>query len=427
MKPFVDRRSFLRNSVASAAALSFAPGLWRTVMSAPAVAGSGPYGPLGAVPDANGFLLPPGFSSRVIARSGQPVGLTTFVRPVFPDGSATFPLPGGGWILVTNSENPPPFKEDTFDNQDWGGASAIAFGPDGTIVGAYSILENTRSNCAGSATPWGTYLSCEEFDVKPGLRGQVWECDPLGAVPAVARPALGCFMHEAATVDPARGHVYLTEDRTDGLFYRFTPTVAGDLSAGVLEAAVVDGSGGVTWATISDPVGSVDTTRAQGAAAGATSFDGGEGCYVDIDVVYFSTKNDNRIWVYDIVAETMTVLYDGAGLVGPGIPGLRGVDSIAVSPFSGDVFVAEDGGDMEVVVITPEGDVAPLLRMVGPQHGTDGLVPGGQPDVGPLPHVASEISGLAFSPNGSRLYVNSQRGFLTGVTYEVSGPFRITR
>ncbi|MGH2725443.1 MAG: hypothetical protein ACRDKS_00540, partial [Actinomycetota bacterium] len=50
----------------------------------------------------------------------------------------------------------------------------------------------------------------------------------------------------------------------------------------------------------------------------------------------------------------------------------------------------------------------------------------------PLPSPAgsvpttSEITGLAFSPDGSRLYFNSQRAFGLGVTYEVTGPFRQT-
>ena len=35
-----------------------------------------------------------------------------------------------------------------------------------------------------------------------------------------------------------------------------------------------------------------------------------------------------------------------------------GVDNLTVDAGSGDLFVAEDGGNMEVVVITPEGDVA---------------------------------------------------------------------
>ena len=49
--------------------------------------GPGPYGPL-LPPDANGIMLPAGFTSRVIARSGEPVGSTGYVWPWFPDGGA---------------------------------------------------------------------------------------------------------------------------------------------------------------------------------------------------------------------------------------------------------------------------------------------------------------------------------------------------
>ena len=72
----------------------------------------------------------------------------------------------GGWIYVSNSETPP---------QVGGGASALRFSSNGDIVDAYRILSDTWQNCAGGATPWGTWLSCEETDA-----GHVWECDPLG-------------------------------------------------------------------------------------------------------------------------------------------------------------------------------------------------------------------------------------------------------
>ena len=44
--------------------------------------------------------------------------------------------------------------------------------------------------------------------------------------------AMGRFNHEAACVDPATGFVYLTEDRTDSVLYRFIPRVPGELSQG---------------------------------------------------------------------------------------------------------------------------------------------------------------------------------------------------
>ncbi len=100
---------------------------------------------------------------------------------------------------------------------------------------------------------------------------------------------------------------------------------------------------------------------------------------------------------------------------------LFGVDNITVDEGSGDLFVAEDGGLMRLVVITPEGEVAPFLQVDG--------------------HPGSEITGPVFNPGRDRLYFSSQRGpspktlteivpeidsqdRVAGVTFEVTGPFR---
>jgi hypothetical protein len=80
---------------------------------------------------------------------------------------------------------------------------------------------------------------------------------------------------------------------------------------------------------------------------------------------------------------------------------LTGVDNVTVSR-AGDVFVAEDGGNMELVVLSVEGDHAAFARLTGVS--------------------GSELTGPAFSPDGLRLYVSSQRS--PGRTYEISGPFR---
>jgi len=404
----LSRRSFIQSGFAAGASLAFGPTFWREALTAsadPARIGNGPYGPLGP-PDANGIRLPEGFSSRVIAQAGQPVDGTSYAWPNFPDGGSTFPTGDGGWILVVNSENPPdaelPFQPGT------GGASAIRFRSDGQIEAAYRILGGTSTNCAGGKTPWGTWLSCEEF-----RGGRVWECDPSGQRDAMVHPALGVFGHEAACVDDVGKRVYLTEDEMDGLLYRFTPAGYPDLTAGRLEAAVVRGDGSVGWAEVPDPSAARTPTRKQ--LPSATQFKRAEGIWFDSGFVYLATTADHKVHRYNTVLQQIDLIYDGSAL-GRDAP-LRQVDNVTASP-SGDVFVCEDTGEsdpLDIGIITPEGEVARFLKVTGPQHtGAGGT-------------ISSELTGVNFDPSGTRMYFSSQRGFGTGVTYEITGPFRTAR
>ena len=413
----MDRRRFLLLSLATSGSLTIGRGALAPAFAAPAEPGASPYGPL-LEPDANGLRLPAGFTSRVIKQHGLPIGPSTELAMPFPDGAATFATDDGGWILVSNSENPPPLDAPDVTGlgiTGLGGAQATVFAPDGAIVDAFSILTGSRSNCAGGATPWGTWLSCEEVDdpIDASRSGKVFECDPTGQRAAVDLPALGRFKHENATVDPERQQLYLSEDIGDGCFYRFTPARYPDLSDGVLEAARVDDDGGVTWLEVPDPAcdGGVPCRH----QAPATPFAGGEGCVYDDGKVFLTTKGDDRVWVYDAVAETMVVLYDAADFEEPV---LTGVDHVIVQPGTGNIVVAEDGGDMQAVMIRRD-DFAlfPILQMTGPQHGQQLPSP-----LDPVP-IYSEVSGLAFNPTGDRLYCNSQRGFGGGVTYEIQGPW----
>lgn len=217
----MERRNFLRGAVFGTSAAVFGGTLMQgAAYAAPAQNGVSPYGGLLAA-DANGIMLPSGFTSRVIARSSQTVPGTSYTWHGAPDGGACF-ADGTGWIYVSNSEL-----------GTGGGASAVRFNSSGSITGAYRILSNTRTNCAGGATPWNTWLSCEEVS-----RGYVYETDPWGVKAAVRRDAMGRFKHEAAAADPVRKVIYLTEDESDGCFYRFIPTTWGDLSSGTLQVLV---------------------------------------------------------------------------------------------------------------------------------------------------------------------------------------------
>jgi hypothetical protein len=84
---------------------------------------------------------------------------------------------------------------------------------------------------------------------------------------------------------------------------------------------------------------------------------------------------------------------------------LHDTDNITVSPKSGELFVAEDADDLQLCVITPQGEVAPFAQLIGDEHS------------------GSEVTGPVFDPPGQRLYLSSQRGWALGVIFEISGPF----
>ncbi|MEO1173953.1 MAG: alkaline phosphatase PhoX, partial [Myxococcota bacterium] len=352
--------------------------------------------------DTNGVRLPDGFESRIVAQSGYRVRRSWFSWldyrwHIFPDGGATYAMDDGGWIYVSNCEAP------SFTG---GGVSALRFDRRGNIRDAYRILGDTNQNCAGGPTPWGTWLSCEEIPF-----GRVYECDPTGTNPAVVRRALGYFKHEAAAVDPETGHLYLTEDEGDGRFYRYVPDAIDangrpNLDSGRLQVARVENlTGVIEWLDVPNPQPNLFQTPTRQQVAESTSFDGGEGIWYANGKVYFTTKGDNRVWCLFLDSQTLTVLYDRDTASNPV---LSGVDNVTVAP-SGDVLVAEDGGDMQIVVVDENGEAAPLLQIDGQDE--------------------SEITGPAFSPDGTRLYFSSQRGSRIfggkglGLTYEVRGPF----
>lgn len=134
------------------------------------------YRPGSLTVEKEGYLLSEGLNMRVIARITQPVqydngGQSSARFHRYPDFGACFPHPDGpekGYVYVSNSEN-------TVNN---GGVGAIYFDQNHNIIEYKMILDGSSKNCGGGATPWGTWISCEESYEGDGI-WQVGENMPV--------------------------------------------------------------------------------------------------------------------------------------------------------------------------------------------------------------------------------------------------------
>jgi uncharacterized protein len=358
--------------------------------------------------DDNLIQIPKHFTSKVIAKSNHPIILnngkkTKYIWHHAPDGGAIFDV-NDGYIYVSNSE--------ITNNR--GGVGAIKFSKDGVILDAYPICVNTTFNCGGGKTPWNTWLTCEEY-----YGGHVWECYPLDKEKKpIRRDLLGTFVHEAVAVDPQTGHIYLTEDQSDGLLYRFVSEenteivdenkryLKPNFNKGKLEALKLKRDATVEWVEIKypNPKNSQKSTKIQGQEKGAFTFNGSEGIVFDDKkrILYFTAKGDNIVWMLNLIDNRLDQLYNKN--TDPK-PLANGLDNITLTS-NGVVVIAEDGGNMEIVAISKDKNI-PILRLEG--------------------HTSSEIAGIAFTSDMKKLYFSSQRGLRginsDGITYEISGNF----
>lgn len=417
------------------------------------------YGPL--IPDPNGiFDLPEGFSYDIISTVGDRMNDDFFV-PSLPDGMAAFPGSGNRTILIRNHEinvgadgSDGPFGEDNSllselrleALYDAGTDGAPCLGGTTTLVydterrrleSQHLSLIGTVRNCAGGPTPWNSWITCEETTITAGDsaakdHGYNFEV-PATEDEKLARPvalkSMGRFNHEAVAVDPASGIVYETEDRHDGLIYRFLPDVKGHLAeGGRLQALTIRGRPsldtrnweeqvvkpreglGVEWIDLEDVEAPDDDLRHRGFAAGAARFARGEGMWYGNDAIYFACTNGGaaqtgQVWRYTPSPIEGTALEDMQPgrlelFIEPNDSDLvEHCDNVTVTPW-GDLLLCEDGPEEQFLVgVTRDGSLYKFGRNAVSY---------------------SELAGACFSPDGSTLFFNIQ---FDGLTLAVTGPW----
>ena len=452
----ISRRTFLGLGGMSAAALVLGS---KEVLSQ--TSGSAGYGEL--IPDPGGLIdLPKGFQYRVISEEGTALTSGGTV-PGDHDGMAAFPGPTSNTtILVRNHEqnptdaNPVPQRR-PYDPAAPGGTTGILVNnEDRSEIQDFVTSSGSFNNCAGGATPWGTWLTCEEDrTTTPTQHGYVFEVDPKNPENELSRTPIldmGFFSHEAVDIDPATGIAYLTEDDFRGaivdpnaeviddyttneinpatglpgtgtrvsFLYRYIPNnksqSPGALQeGGTLQVLTIDQRTEynvdlafpgdrlqVVWKDV-DPEEPHESAEAE--ELGAARFGRLEGAYFAGGAFWFDDTIGGearlgQIFRYLPGNNLLELFYESTER-----GKMESPDNIVVTPW-GDLWFAEDetiaGGDMRnrVVGVTSNGEVYPFASC----RLND-----------------SEFAGPTFSPDGNTFFVNFQN---PGITFAIWGPFQ---
>ncbi len=365
--------------------------------SAPAARATGPVGLGEPQEDLGGLIgLPRGFRYRVVqaeARAGSRTGrrcraTSTGWRPSADRAAArrcscaTVSSRAAATPRRRPVEGRGPYRAEAI-----GGATATIVDRAGRAQESHVTSSGTLQNCAGGATPWGTWITCEE--TREAGHGFCFEVDPREPESNLSRTpitGMGFFSHEAIDIDPRTGIAYLTEDDFQGeipddvvgegpesrvsFLYRYLPTnraqrpgalqeEGGRLQVMTLDflpsfnvdLAFEEDRFGVVWRDV-DPA----DPRAGALSAGAARFQRLEGSHFAGGAFWFDDtaggeKRNGQVF-------RLLPSGDPAGggrdrlelfLESESTEELDSPDNLVVTPW-GDVWLAEDGDGIQRVL-----------------------------------------------------------------------------
>ena len=432
------------------------------------------------------LALPEGFSYELVAVTDQTRltdgrGNDIGVTPCRPDGTLAVRT-RTGYRLIQNHEVTPPYGDTPVVPQvagtvydegiTQGGCTVIDLDHRGRRRSEWVGISGVLGNCAGGPTPWGSWLTCEESELKAGEEGcekdhgYVFEVFAKGPDHQAPMPieAWGRAPHEAVVIEPSRRRAYLTEDssKPTGLLYRWTapggyrlhPGIAASLrpNSGRLEALAVRMNDGsvlpdlayvtgaqigrpfqTSWVEVPDRHATDTPLRSQFDAGEVTHSKKLEGAWGDAHGMYFvasfafalgdypnsdlpndATKHNGQLWYYRYSDSTLTLQayfpYD-ADVQAGGVPTGPSLDLSFDGPDG--CHVSPYGS----LVLSEDGVNAQHIlswsRETGAQPIARNLIPFGD--------EFSEMTGPCFSPDGKILFFNVQE---PGHVFAVTGPWR---